>query len=588
MENKPPKKRIREINFERYLWNKYQPLHDRLMNKIAYLSKVLASFNDIYHVKKEYYKNIKPLMNNEIPPCKEEDNIKEIITFVKNTNEKYNEYEKQMYTEIIKNLKDLIEKMKREKNLYDDYVNSLALYNDEKKKMENLKKIYHQNAQIAEKSTLYLKELVIKKKLNNEPLINKQIDLSENESKNRLTAMSKDCTAYIASLDKVNKSRIELNQKQSILLKTYQSLEKDDKTLYSKIMDIMRAYQKKILDYTGEGYNKTEALQKNIDIDRDMRKLIEELRSRDKPEEEIPYVHYPTEIDFDKCSDTKDYKVYNEMVKTIKKYHNRVFNDYDEKLEEKKNKMRELIYKFFDMNKVTDNEDRKQLLEYIKDEKTHELFLIVLSKLRTNNRFCREKHLIELVSEILLTILNVAQKNNNYISAKNCVILSQTFYYLDESKNKVYIVDKIKKHPWISSMKFWKDFILIMILKEFKKLEDMNPESKLVITKNINVTDNIKPKIGEILFSQLLPYVGNMNEFGIKKKYIIKIINDINKRFNYINKANFESIINIVCSTSEEMEQVQKEIDEDPELKGSCLNEQLINPKKGDDDDDDE
>ena len=588
MENKPPKKRIREINFERYLWNKYQPLHDRLMNKIAYLSKVLASFNDIYHVKKEYYKNIKPLMNNEIPPCKEEDNIKEVITFVKNTNDKYNEYEKQMYTEIIKNLKDLIEKMKREKNLYDDYVNSLALYNDEKKKMENLKKIYHQNAQIAEKSTLYLKELVIKKKLNNEPLINKQIDLSENESKNRLTAMSKDCTAYIASLDKVNKSRIELNQKQSILLKTYQSLEKDDKTLYSKIMDIMRSYQKKILDYTGEGYNKTEALQKNIDIDRDMRKLIEELRSRDKPEEEIPYVHYPTEIDFDKCSDTKDYKVCNEMVKTIKKYHNRVFNDYDEKLEEKKNKMRELIYKFFDMNKVTDNEDRKQLLEYIKDEKTHELFLIVLSKLRTNNRFCREKHLIELVSEILLTILNVAQKNNNYISAKNCVILSQTFYYLDESKKKVYIVDKIKDHPWISSMQFWKDFILIMILKEFKKLEDMNPESKLVIAKNINVTDNIKPKIGEILFSQLLPYVGNMNEFGIKKKYIIKIINDINKRFNYINKANFESIINIVCSTSEEMEQVQKEIDEDPELKGSCLNEQLINPKKGDDDDDDE
>ena len=585
MENKHPKKRIREINFERYLWNKYQPLHDRLMNKIAYLSKVLASFNDIYHVKKEYYKNIKPLMNNEIPPCKEEDNIKEVITFVKNTNDKYNEYEKQMYTEIIKNLKDLIEKMKREKNLYDDYINSLSLYNDEKKKMENLKKIYHQNAQIAEKSTLYLKELVIKKKLNNEPLINKQIDLSENESKNRLTAMSKDCTAYIASLDKVNKSRIELNQKQSILLKTYQSLEKDDKTLYSKIMDIMRAYQKKILDYTGEGYNKTEALQKNIDIDRDMRKLIEELRSRDKPEEEIPYVHYPTEIDFDKCSDTKDYKVYNEMVKTIKKYHNRVFSDYDEKLEEKKNKMRELIYKFFDMNKVTDNEDRKQLLEYIKDEKTHELFLIVLSKLRTNNRFCREKHIIELVSEILLTILNAAQKNNNYISAKNCVILSQTFYYLDESQKKVYIVDKIKNHPWISSMQFWKDFILIMILKEFKKLEEMNPESKLVIAKNINVTENIKPKIGEILFSQLLPYVGNMNEFGIKKKYIIKIINDINKRFNFINKANFESILNIVCSTNEEIEQVQKEIDEDPELKGSCLNEDLINPKKGDDED---
>ena len=69
------------------------------------------------------------------------------------------------------------------------------------------------------------------------------------------------------------------------------------------------------------------------------------------------------------------------------------------------------------MNKVTNNEDRKQLLEYIKDERTHELFLIVTSKLRTNNRFCRENHLMELISEILLTILNTAQKNNNFTFA---------------------------------------------------------------------------------------------------------------------------------------------------------------------------
>ena len=132
-------------------------------------------------------------------------------------------------------------------------------------------------------------------------------------------------------------------------------------------------------------------------------------------------------------------------------------------------------------------------------------------------------------------------------------------------------------------MKFWKDFILFMILKEFKKIKNKNPELKLNIAKNKNVTENIIPKIGEILFYNLIPYVGTMNEFGIKKKYIIKIINDINKRFNYINKANIESIINLVCSTKEEIEQVQKEIDDDPELKEFCLNEYMINPKKGDD-----
>ena len=70
----------------------------------------------------------------------------------------------------------------------------------------------------------------------------------------------------------------------------------------------------------------------------------------------------------------------------------------------KKNKMRDLINKFFDMNKTTDLDDRKNLLEYLKDERTHELFLIVLSKLRTNNRFCREKSLIDILSEILMMI----------------------------------------------------------------------------------------------------------------------------------------------------------------------------------------
>ena len=190
----------------------------------------------------------------------------------------------------------------------------------------------------------------------------------------------------------------------------YEDLEKDDKNLYSKIMEIIRKYQKKILDYTGDSLNMTVGIQKNIDIDRDVRELVESLRSREKPEKEIPYIHYPTEMDFDKCNDNKDYRVVNEVVKTMKKYSKKVFMNYDEKLEEKKNKMRDLLYKFFDLNRQADMDDRKQLLEYLNDERTHELFLIILSKLRTNNRFCRDKQLIELLSEILCLILDSAEK----------------------------------------------------------------------------------------------------------------------------------------------------------------------------------
>jgi hypothetical protein len=434
--------------------------------------------------------------------------------------------------------------------------------------MEKNKNIYHSSAGIAEKSTIYLKDLVIKKKLNNDNIINQQIEISENESKNRLTIMSKDCEAYVKSLDYVNNMRIKLNNKQTKLLKLYEELEKQDKNLYSKVMEIIRKYQRKILDFTGEKISFTEGIIKSINIERDIRELVESLRSREKPEEKIPYIHYPTEIDFDKCNDSKDYKVVNEVVKTIKKYSNNVFTDYDEALEEKKNKMRDLINKFFDMNRTTDLEDRKNIIEYLKDERTHGLFLIVLSKLRTNNRFCREKSLIDLLSEILMMILDVAEKKKDYVSAKNCIILSQTFYYNDESKpdKKAYILENIKKHTWLKSISFWKDFILLMILKEFKKLEEMNTNDNIIIAKNKNISESVKPKIGEVLFSQLLPYIGNMNEFNVDKKLIIKILDDINDRYPYMGQANMEAIYDLVCSSKEELKKIKEQIKQDKEL----------------------
>jgi hypothetical protein len=584
-----------EDNFDKYLWNKYEPLHDRLVNKISYLSSILLKFNDIYQVKKDYYKNLKPLINYKgIPVCKEEENFQNVLSIVKTSNEKYNEYEEEMYIEIINNIKSLIEKMKGEKAFYENYLKSLAIYKEEKRKMEKYKNIYHSSAQIAEKATIYLKELVIKKKLNNDPLINQQIDISENDSKNRLSTMAKDCSTYVSSLENTNVLRKKLNRKQKELLKMYEELEKYDKQLYSKVMEIIRKYQKKILDYIRESMNITQGIQKNIDINRDVRELVESLRSRDRPEKEIPYIHYPTEIDFDKCNDSKDYRVVNEVVKTMKKYSKNVFMDYDEKLEEKKNKMRDLINKFFDLNRNTDIEDRKQLLEYVKDERTHELFLIILSKLRTNNRFCREKPLIELLSDIIIIILDAAKKKNDFTSAKNCIILSQTFYYNDESKpnKKVYILEYIKKHHWLQSMGFWKDFILSMILNEFKKLDEMNTDDKINISKNKNIPENVKPKIGEVLFSQLLPYVGNMTEINVEKKYIIKIIDDINDRYNYMGQSNIEAIYDLVCSSKEELKEIKENIKNDKELASSSLNETLIknSQKRGDDfeDEDDE
>ena len=107
-------------------------------------------------------------------------------------------------------------------------------------------------------------------------------------------------------------------------------------------MEIIHKYQKKILEYTGKQLSDVEAIQKAIDIDKDIRILVDKLRIYETPEKEIPFEHFPSDVDFDKCNDIKDYKVADAIVKEMKKSVDYIYPDYDEKLEEKKNKLRDL------------------------------------------------------------------------------------------------------------------------------------------------------------------------------------------------------------------------------------------------------
>ena len=571
-------KRDYEHNFQKYLWNQYDNLHDRLTRKIGSLSKILGSFIEIFHVKKEYYKNLRPLIKEDPPLLTEEENFQAAMRIVKDNNEKYIEFEEEMYNEIINKIRGLIEKMKMEKSFYEDFKKALVFYNDEKVKMEKFKSIYHTNGKIAENAMLYYQDLIIKKKLNDQILMNQAIEKSKLEAKNRLVVLSKDVSTYFTCLSGVNKMRQDLNNRQRYLLSTYQNLEWDDKNLYSEVMSIIHKYQKKVLDYTGRQINDIEIIQRAINIDKDIRGLVAKLRKYDSPEEEIPYEHFPTDVDFDKCVDIKDYKVCEAIVKEMKKSVDNIFNDYDEKLEEKKNRMRELINKFFDKNKTTTEDEKKQLLEIVNDERTHNLFLIILAKLRTNNRFCRDKFLIELLSEILFKILDDSKKKNNFNNAKNCLILSQTFFYYEtpENKNKIYISNYLKKHPWLQSARFWGDFILTQVLAEFKKLEDRNKGGeKMNISLKKNIPENMKTRIGEVLFSQLLPYVGNMKEIEVQPKIIVKIIETILEKYPFIDEAHRNDVYKMICS-QEEVTKIKEELKNDEELKDFNLDINIV------------
>ena len=67
-----------------------------------------------------------------------------------------------------------------------------------------------------------------------------------------------------------------------------------------------------------------------------------------------------------------------------------------------------------------------------------------------------------------------------------------------------------------------------------------------------------------------------MLEFNVDKKYIIKIIDDINAKYNYLGESNLQSILDIVVSSKEELKKIREDIQNDKELAGSSLDNALI------------
>ena len=176
-------------------------------------------------------------------------------------------------------------------------------------------------------------------------------------------------------------------------------------------------------------------------------------------------------------------------------------------------------------------------------------FIINLSKQRTKGRFQRGEKLLDDLADILEFILEISEKEKNYEDAKNCLILSQTFYTeitIDKNKKKEkykrYLFDYIIDNKWLTSLSFWEGIIDFMIQKEIKKNEEVLKDQ---ISKE--TLEERRARISNIGFSQLLPYASNMLEFYMKKDIVRNLVELFVKKYDIVkNTANmiFDAIEN--------------------------------------------
>jgi len=69
-----------------------------------------------------------------------------------------------------------------------------------------------------------------------------------------------------------------------------------------------------------------------------------------------------------------------------------------------------------------------------------------------------------IIGDILKFILDEVVKDEDYESAKYCIILSQTYHYVSEDGEKVSLQKFIENHDLLKKSAFWHDFIKCKIL----------------------------------------------------------------------------------------------------------------------------
>ena len=525
----------------------YDSLQDLIISKKQYYTHIHNSIINLSTCLNEFQIRISNLNYNldniEFP--KEETNIHNLIKSIHNRIlEKFKENIKTL-DDINTHFTKYIDDLKTEIKIYKEYKDIYIKLDDEKIKLKKNEETYHDTGKKNESKIIQFVDRNIQN-------IN-QIEQSE-ELMDELAQLtfptSLSYQVYEKSLNDVNNLVATYNQKHCKYFNYLPEILAKDEVFYYNLINTYVTLLKKENKKINEEIKKFEDAN-NIEKKEnksEMKKLIEKYEKNKIEEKMKKFIQYPTNILFTDCKNKKQFEVYFKSVDIIKKYVNKkIFPDYKYDDELNNFKMSELIRKLFSNKSEEINTNLKDTFnDLIENPSLYNTLFIILSKLRTNGTFSQSKALISLLGEGFEKVLINSKKNKLYENAKNIIILSQTYYYEDEKKEKIYIFEFIKNNKWLKTAKFWRNFINYMLDNDLKRFD------------KINEKDNFK--LGEVVFSNLLTFASNMKSFEIDKRIIIKILDELFDKYNYVSEQNKQIIYQMIIQTNEDDVNIYEEL----------------------------
>ena len=340
------------------------------------------------------------------------------------------------------------------------------------------------------------------------------------------------------------------------MIKSYVDIESFNINMYYDILGnfLFLEKEKQFVFFNSAKFNKLQKEKKEKNINKEIKEYFNnfEVNNKDDEKNEILFEGYKSKIDFDKCTSTEDAKNFSKAIDIIEKDFKDIFDKITLEKEKSKKKIREWTKKFFELDNNNIEFDKDSMEKYyyptLKFPYTHKSFLKIVSDLRSNSQFKRNKQLIDLLGKAFKIILAEAKIRKNLYNAKNCIILSQTFYYLDNNK-KIFASEFLKKDTWLSDKNFWIEFCSYVIDEELKQLGISNSEINFDdIQKNKKYPEKLSSKINNIIFTQLCTLIQNIIFFTNNSSLAMEIIEKYKEKYSYLTENNIKILKSLIFS----------------------------------------
>ena len=210
--------------------------------------------------------------------------------------------------------------------------------------------------------------------------------------------------------------------------------------------------------------------------------------------------------------------------------------------------------------KYVHNNDIQQLYKLLNKHHNRAVCLQSMSHFRTSGKFCIPPKIFEIIGKCLLIIIDQVTKDEDYRMAKTAMILSQTYFKLDDKNEKYYLQNVIKKHKLFSTMEFWSKSLDNSIKNEINRTKNIKKEENISnnnnkIDENIIEKDNIE-KYSDMAFAQIVSSVNSMIDFDIKIEDIKTIIEP--KIEEYKLNENHKQNIHLVIQNKIDLDNAEK------------------------------